>query len=413
METWSQPPVPSVPGDGRVLTLYDTASAELRATSPEATARLYVCGITPYDATHLGHAATYVAFDLVQRVWMDAGHSIHYVQNVTDVDDPLLERAIATGQDWSDLARAETALFRDDMTALGVLPPREYIGAVESIPLVVNRIDELLASGAAYRVDNDIYFSTADDADFGYVSSYDRDKMLALFAERGGDPARAGKRDALDPLLWQAERPGEPAWDTHFGHGRPGWHIECTAIALHHLGNGFDVQGGGSDLIFPHHEMGTSQAHLLTGDRPFAKHFVHAGMVGLDGQKMSKSKGNLVFVSRLRDDGHDPMAIRLALLAHHYRSDWQWADDDLTQGEDRLHRWTFAATADRGPAAGPVIEAVRAALAHDLDAPTALAVIDAWAERVAAGTGDDQEAPRQMAEAANALLGVVLRDDQP
>ncbi len=411
METWSQPPVPSVPGDGRVLSLYDTASKSVRATSPEATARLYVCGITPYDATHLGHAATYIAFDLVQRVWMDAGHTIHYVQNVTDVDDPLLERAVATGQDWSELARAETALFRDDMTAVGVLPPREYIGAVESIPLVVARIDELLASGAAYRVDNDIYFSTSKDADFGFVSSYDRETMLALSAERGGDPQRAGKRDALDPLLWQAERPGEPAWDTHFGHGRPGWHIECTAIALHHLGNGFDVQGGGSDLIFPHHEMGTSQAHLLTGDRPFARHFVHAGMVGLGGQKMSKSKGNLVFVSRLRDDGHEPMAIRLALLAHHYRSDWEWTDGDLTQGEDRLHRWAFAATADRGPSAGPVVEAVRATLANDLDAPTALAAVDMWAEQVASGTGDDPEAPQQMAEATNALLGVVLRDD--
>jgi L-cysteine:1D-myo-inositol 2-amino-2-deoxy-alpha-D-glucopyranoside ligase len=411
VETWSQPSVPSVPGDGRVLSLYDTASRAVRATSPESTARLYVCGITPYDATHLGHAATYIAFDLVQRVWMDAGHTVHYVQNVTDVDDPLLERAVATGQDWSELARAETALFRDDMTALGVLPPREYIGAVESIPLVVDRIDELLASGAAYRVDSDIYFSTGKDADFGFVSSYGREKMLTLFAERGGDPTREGKRDALDPLLWQAERPGEPAWDTHFGHGRPGWHIECTAIALHHLGNGFDVQGGGSDLIFPHHEMGTSQAHLLTDDRPFAKHFVHAGMVGLGGQKMSKSKGNLVFVSRLRDDGHDPMAIRLALLAHHYRSDWDWTDNDLIQGEDRLHRWTFAATADRGPSTGPVVEAVRAALANDLDAPTAVAAVDIWAEQVASGTGDDPEAPRQIAEAANALLGVVLRED--
>lgn len=409
METWSQPPVPSVPGDGRVLSLYDTATSSVRRTSPDATARLYVCGITPYDATHLGHAATYVAFDLVQRIWMDAGHRVHYVQNVTDVDDPLLERAVATGQDWGDLARAETALFREDMTALGVLPPREYIGAVESIPLVVSRIDELLATGAAYRVDSDIYFATGNDPDFGFVSSYDRETMLTLFAERGGDPERLGKRDALDPLLWQAERPGEPAWDTHFGHGRPGWHIECTAIALHHLGNRFDVQGGGSDLIFPHHEMGTSQAHLLTGDRPFAKHFVHAGMVGLDGQKMSKSKGNLVFVSRLRDDGHHPMAIRLALLAHHYRNDWEWTDNDLKQGEDRLHRWTFAVTADRGPEAGPVADAVRAALANDLDAPAALAAVDAWAEQVASGAGDDPEAPSQMADVTDALLGVVLR----
>ena len=411
METWSQPPLPALPGTGPGLVLHDTATRTLRLTEPGATARLYVCGITPYDATHLGHAATYVAFDLVQRVWLDAGHDVHYVQNVTDVDDPLLERAVATGQDWRELARAETALFREDMTALGVLPPRDYIGAVESIPLVVDRIDELLETGAAYRLDGDIYYSVASDEEFGFVSGYPREQMLDLFAERGGDPARVGKKDPLDPLLWQAERPGEPAWDTHFGHGRPGWHIECTAIALHHLGNGFDVQGGGSDLIFPHHEMGISQAHLLTGERPFARHVVHAGMVGLGGEKMSKSKGNLVFVSRLRDDGHPPMAIRLALLAHHYRADWEWSDGDLTAAQDRLLRWTYAATAERGPDAAGVLDGVRRALADDLDAPTALAVIDAWAESVALGEGEDADAPQHVADVAEALLGVRLRDD--
>jgi L-cysteine:1D-myo-inositol 2-amino-2-deoxy-alpha-D-glucopyranoside ligase len=409
VETWSRPAVPSVPGDGPELSLHDTATGALSTTSPSGAARLYVCGITPYDATHLGHAATYVAFDLVQRVWLDAGHDVHYVQNVTDVDDPLLERAVATGQDWSELARAETALFRDDMTALGVIPPRDYIGAVESIPLVVERIEAMLASGAAYRVDDDIYFATSGEPTFGLVSSYSREQMLALFAERGGDPDRAGKRDPLDPLLWQAERPGEPAWDTTFGHGRPGWHIECTAIALHHLGSDFDVQGGGSDLIFPHHEMGAAQAHALTGT-PFAKLFVHTGMVGLNGAKMSKSKGNLVFVSRLRDDGHDPMALRLALLGHHYRSEWDWQDADLTAAEDRLLRWTFAVTAERGPRATPVVDAVRRALAADLDAPAALAAVDAWADEVAAGNGDDEAAPTEVATLVHALLGVQLLD---
>ena len=406
METWAAPALPTVVGDGPALSLHDTITGEVRPTIPGDTARLYVCGITPYDATHLGHAATYIAFDLVQRVWRDAGHELHYVQNVTDIDDPLLERAVATGQDWSELARAETALFRDDMRALGVLPPQEYIGAVESIPLIVERIDELLASGSAYRVDDDIYFSVASDPDFGKVSAYSRDTMLELFAERGGDPAREGKKDPLDPLLWQAARPGEPAWDTELGHGRPGWHIECTAIALHYLGNGFDVQGGGSDLIFPHHEMGASQAHVITAERPFASHFVHTGMVGLNGEKMSKSKGNLVFVSRVRDDGHDPMALRLALLAHHYRQDWEWTDADLAGGEDRLHRWTYAMTADRGPDAAPVIAAVRTALAADLHTPTALAAVDVWADAVAAGAGDDAEAPGQVADVALGLLGV-------
>ena len=409
METWTHPPVPEVPGDGRQLSLYDTVSGSVRPTSPDREARLYVCGITPYDATHLGHAATYVAFDLVQRMWLDQGLEVHYVQNVTDIDDPLLERAVATGQDWSELARAETALFRDDMAALSVLPPREYVGAVESIPLIVERIHELQDSGAVYRVDDDLYFSVASDPQFGQVSGYDRATMLALFAERGGDPDRPGKKDALDPLVWQAQRPGEPAWDTDLGHGRPGWHIECTAIALHHLGNDFDVQGGGSDLIFPHHEMGAAQALRLTG-QPFASHFVHTGMVGLNGEKMSKSKGNLVFVSRVRDDGHDPRALRLALLGHHYRDEWSWTDADLTAGEDRLLRWTFAATAERGPAADKVVDEVRTALANDLDAPAALSAIDAWAEQVAAGTGDDTEAPRQVAVLTSGLLGVQLVD---
>jgi len=401
--------VPEVPGDGRQLSLHDTVSGSVRPTSPDREARLYVCGITPYDATHLGHAATYVAFDLVQRMWLDQGLEVHYVQNVTDIDDPLLERAVATGQDWSELARAETALFRDDMAALSVLPPRESVGAVESSPLIVERIHELQDSGAVYRVDDDLYFSVASDPQFGQVSGYDRATMLALFAERGGDPDRPGKKDALDPLVWQAQRPGEPAWDTDLGHGRPGWHIECTAIALHHLGNDFDVQGGGSDLIFPHHEMGAAQALRLTG-QPFASHFVHTGMVGLNGEKMSKSKGNLVFVSRVRDDGHDPRALRLALLGHHYRDEWSWTDADLTAGEDRLLRWTFAATAERGPAADKVVDEVRTALANDLDAPAALSAIDAWAEQVAAGTGDDTEAPRQVAVLTSGLLGVQLVD---
>jgi L-cysteine:1D-myo-inositol 2-amino-2-deoxy-alpha-D-glucopyranoside ligase len=399
--------VPDVAGGGRQLRLFDTVSGDIRATTPDRTARIYVCGITPYDATHLGHAATYVAFDLVQRVWLDDGLEVHYVQNVTDIDDPLLERAVATGQDWHELARAETALFRDDMAALAVLPPREYVGAVESIPLIVEQIEELLSLGAAYRVDDDIYFSIASDPSFGEVSGYDRAHMLSLFGERGGDPDRTGKRDPLDPLLWQAQRPGEPAWDTPLGHGRPGWHIECTAIALHHLGQGFDVQGGGSDLIFPHHEMGNAQARLLA-EPPFAAHFVHTGMVGLHGEKMSKSKGNLVFVSRVRDDGHDPMALRLALLAHHYRSEWDWTDADLEDGEARLLRWTYAATAERGPSPEKVVDEVRTALADDLDAPGALVAIDRWAEEVAAGSGDDPAAPATVAALASALLGVQL-----
>lgn len=408
MDSWPSPPVPRLPGQGQPLSLFDTATAKVRQTNPGSTARIYVCGITPYDATHLGHAATYVAFDLIQRAWLDAGHDVHYVQNVTDIDDPLLERAVATGQDWTELARAETALFRDDMAALRVLAPRDYVGAVESIPSIVKLISELQDMGAAYPVGDDIYFSVTSDPRFGQIAHLDRSEMVRLSGERGGDPDRHDKKDPLDCLLWQAERPGEPAWDTTLGHGRPGWHIECVAIALDYLGIPFDVQGGGSDLTFPHHEMGASEAHVVRDSWPYAQHYVHAGMVGLDGAKMSKSKGNLVFVSRLLDDGRDPMALRLALLAHHYRDDWDWSEQDLTSAETRLHQWRMAMTASSGPPADDLLAQVRGRLATNLDAPAALAVIDAWTEAVLRGDGSDPAAPLRVAQLCDTLLGVEV-----
>jgi L-cysteine:1D-myo-inositol 2-amino-2-deoxy-alpha-D-glucopyranoside ligase len=372
---------------------------------------MYVCGITPYDATHIGHAATYVAFDLVHRVWLDAGHDVKYVQNVTDVDDPLLERALRDGEDWRELAERETALFREDMSALAVIPPREYVGAVESIPDVVDAIRRLREHGAAYDVEGDTYFSVHSDPRFGGVGNVDDDTMAALFAERGGDPDRAGKKHPLDCLLWQAARPGEPSWatgDPELPDGRPGWHVECAAIALRHLGDGFDLQGGGSDLVFPHHEMSASEGQVLTGRWPFARHYVHAGMVGLDGEKMSKSRGNLVFVSTLRREGRDPMAVRLALLAHHYREDWSWSDADLTAAEDRLARWRQAVARPTGPPAEEVLDGVRRQLADDLDAPGALAVVDRWAEQVLTRGGADADAPALVARTVDALLGVRL-----
>ena len=409
MHAWPTSEVPALPGQGLPLRIYDTATSSVREVVPTGpTARLYVCGITPYDATHLGHAATYNTFDLVQRVWKDAGHDVLYVQNVTDVDDPLLERAVATGQDWTELAARETALFREDMTALRMLPPAHYIGAVESIPWIVPLVQQLLASGAAYEVDGDIYFSVESDPHFGEVSGLTREQMLPVFAERGGDPERPGKKNPLDALLWLAARPGEPAWDTELGHGRPGWHIECVAIALDHLGMGFDVQGGGSDLAFPHHEMGASHAQVLTGEHPFAQAYVHAGMVALDGEKMSKSKGNLVFVSRLRRDGVDPAAIRLALLAHHYRADWEWTDQVLADAVARLGRWRAAVSRPDGPSADALVEEVREALADDLDAPAALAAVDRWAQRQQTGGGADEGAPGLVSRTVDALLGVAL-----
>ena len=408
MESWSAPGPPALPGRGHPVRVFDTAAGQVRPTAPGPTAGLYVCGITPYDATHMGHASTYVAFDLLHRSWLDAGHSVTYVQNVTDIDDPLLERAVATGQDWREVAARETELFRADMAALQVLPPAHYIGAVESMDLVVSHVQTLLDRGVAYDVEGDIYFSVGSDPRFGDVAGWDRERMLAVFGERGGDPDRPGKKDPLDCLLWQAERPGEPAWDSALGHGRPGWHIECTAIALEHLGMSFDVQGGGRDLVFPHHEMGASEAHVLTGEWPYARAYVHTGMVGLDGEKMSKSRGNLVFVSALRSAGRDPMAIRLALLAHHYRDDWEWTEQGLLDAEQRLARWRAAADRPSGPPAGDVLERVRQRVADDLDAPSALAAIDRWAEESRLRGGDDSAAPGLVRDLSSALLGVAL-----
>ncbi|MBO3676968.1 cysteine--1-D-myo-inosityl 2-amino-2-deoxy-alpha-D-glucopyranoside ligase [Streptomyces sp. NEAU-YJ-81] len=409
MYAWPASEVPALPGSGRDLSIHDTATGGRITLTPGPVARIYVCGITPYDATHMGHAATYNAFDLVQRVWLDTKRQVHYVQNVTDVDDPLLERAQRNGDDWTALAERETALFREDMTALRMLPPRHYIGAVESIPGIVPLVERLRDLGAAYELEGDIYFSVESDPSFGSVSRLDAEAMRLLSAERGGDPERPGKKNPLDPMLWMAARDGEPSWDGgSLGSGRPGWHIECVAIALDHLGMGFDVQGGGSDLAFPHHEMGASHAQVLTGERPFAKTYVHAGMVALDGEKMSKSKGNLVFVSALRRDGVDPAAIRLALLAHHYRSDWEWTDGVLREAEERLGRWRAAVSRPDGPSAAALVEEVREALANDLDSPAALAAVDRWAAAQTATGGTDEGAPGLVSRTVDALLGVAL-----
>lgn len=415
MLSWPAPLLPTLPGSGPVLKVHDTARGEVVATSPDRTARIYVCGITPYDATHLGHAATYLAFDLINRVWRDAGHAVHYVQNVTDIDDPLLERADRDGEDWIVLGMRETALFREDMTALRVLPPEDFVGAVESIPRIVGHVERLLDDGLAYVLDDgtgDVYHDVAQAPGFGGESGYDEATMLRFFAERGGDPDRAGKRNRLDPMLWRGARPGEPSWaGPHGTAGRPGWHIECATIALDTIGMGFDVQGGGSDLVFPHHEYSAVHAEALTATKPFARAYVHAAMIGLDGEKMSKSRGNLVFVSKLRGEGVDPMAIRLALLSGHYRTDRFWTPDLLSAAEQRLARWRRAVARDAGAPAGPVLAGLRERLTDDLDSPGAIALIDEWAAATLSGDGEqEEEAPRVVRDAVDALLGVALDD---
>ena len=412
MKSWSAVDLPEVPGRGPQLRLYDSADRQVRPTSVGDTATMYVCGITPYDATHLGHAATYLAFDLIYRIWRDNGHRVHYVQNVTDVDDPLFERAARDGVDWRALGSQQTQLFREDMTALRVLPPQDYVGATEAIDEVVELVEKLLASGAAYVVDDpdhpDIYYRADATTQFGYESNCDHGTMMQLFAERGGDPDRAGKAEPLDALLWRAQRPGEPSWPSPFGPGRPGWHVECSAIALSRIGFGFDVQGGGSDLIFPHHEFSAAHAESATGERRFARHYVHAGMIGWDGHKMSKSRGNLVLVSQLRAEGVDPAAIRLGLLAGHYRGDRFWSDDVLAEAHARLLRWRSAMAMSAGPDAADVIGRLRRYLADDLDTPMALAAIDGWVTDALEYGGHDASAPAALATAVDALLGVTV-----
>ncbi|MBX6370818.1 MAG: cysteine--1-D-myo-inosityl 2-amino-2-deoxy-alpha-D-glucopyranoside ligase [Acidothermus sp.] len=403
MHAWSVPEIPKLPGRGTLPRVFDTARGEAVPVGSPDGAALYVCGITPYDATHLGHAATYVAFDILVRAWRDAGIPVRYAQNVTDVDDPLLERARQVGEPWEAIAARETAIFRDDMTALRVVPPDRYIGVVESLPQIIGLIEVLRAQGFTYEVDGDVYFATHAAPDFGAVSHADRDTMLRLFAERGGDPDRPGKKDPLDALLWRLKRPGEPNWDAPFGRGRPGWHVECAAIALTHLRIPLDVQGGGADLVFPHHEMSAAQVRAATG-RPFARSFVHTALVSYQGEKMSKSLGNLVFVSRLRADGADPMAIRLALLAQHYRTEWEWQASMLDDATRRLVRWRAAVTRRAGPPAEPFLAELRARIADDLDTPGALDLVDEWA----ATRGGDGSAPNLVNAAVDALLGVRL-----
>lgn len=415
MHSWPTPAVPRLdvptPEAPTRLRVHDSATGGLVETGPETgTARMYVCGITPYDATHLGHANTYLSFDLLNRVWRDLGLAVSYVQNITDVDDPLLERAERDGVDWRTLAESQTDLFRGDMTALRVLAPEHYVGATETIDLVVGVIETLRDKGMVYQLTDDAhadwYFDVASDDTFMDVSGLGEQTAMSRFLEFGGDPERPGKRNPMDCLVWMQARPGEPAWPSPLGTGRPGWHIECTAIALEYLGTTFDVQGGGADLVFPHHEMCATQAHALTG-QDFASTYLHSGLVALDGEKMSKSKGNLELVSRLVANGADPMAVRLALLSHHWRQDWEWTPDQLTRATERLAQWREAAGLDQTLDVTALVTAVRTALRTDLDAPGAIAAIDAWVGASLSVEGDDNGAP-VFVQLVDALLGIAL-----
>ena len=413
MKAWSEIGVPEIAVSKKLplLQIHDTSSGLIKVLPEKPLYRIYVCGITPYDATHLGHAATYLTFDLLIRYLRASGSQVNYVQNITDIDDPLLERAKRDGVDWTELAESQINLFRSDMVALRVIPPSSYIGAVEAIPLVTQAIATLESKESIYKVDSDYYFDISRDANFGSRSHLDSQSMHSIFAERGGDPDRAGKRDPLDPLVWLSMRPGEPGWESPFGIGRPGWHIECTAIALEYLNPDpndlevIDIQGGGSDLIFPHHEMCASQVQVMTG-KNFATAFVHTGMIGLDGEKMSKSKGNLVFVSQLLNDGANPNAIRWALMSDHYRQDRVWTHELLLQAERSVAAVQDCLNKNEVALTSGLIDEIIHHLSNDLDTPSVVAALNGWVSLCAEGhRGGDAQS---LALALDALLGLSL-----
>jgi L-cysteine:1D-myo-inositol 2-amino-2-deoxy-alpha-D-glucopyranoside ligase len=413
MNSWSQVAIPSLKQGLELpqLSLSDTASAAKKLVEKKSVYRMYVCGITPYDATHLGHAATYLTFDLINRYLRASGAEVKYVQNITDIDDPLLERANRDGLDWKELAHQQIDLFRGDMENLRVIPPAHYIGAVDAIPLVVDAIKDLDSLSTIYQVDTDRYFSVHADTRFGSRSHLSQEQMISIFSERGGDPDRLGKKDPLDCLVWMSQRPNEPGWNSSLGVGRPGWHIECTAIALEYLDPSdgdstlIDIQGGGSDLIFPHHEMCAAQAHLLTG-KELASSYVHTGMIGLDGEKMSKSKGNLVFVSRLVAAGTDPMAIRIALMSDHYRHDRMWSQGLLEKAENQLAQIRKAVEASNAAPTDIVIRKIIEALSEDLNTPKVLSILADWSSETLNGaTGGTTN---ELRDALDSLLGLLL-----
>lgn len=413
MRSWKSPHIPSISLPIPELRLWDTSSRSITPTNTGDSVNIYVCGITPYDATHLGHAATYLTFDVINRIFRAQGKKVNFVQNITDIDDPLFERAQRDGISWEELADRETMLFRSDMEALSIIPPARYVGATEVIPEIISAVHSLLEDGHAYRADDpqypDVYFPISATDNFGYISHLDRNEMLRIFAERGGDPDRPGKKDPLDALLWRMARPGEPSWDSPMGAGRPGWHIECSIISTQDMQLPIDIQGGGCDLKYPHHEYSAAHTECLQSEPRFARHYVHTGMLGLDGEKMSKSLGNLVFVSKLLEQGIDPRVIRLALLDANYYEDRMWTNDFLTQAQRRLEGWIRACEPGR-KTTDPVGAAHTCAefLSDNLRLPQALHVIDHWAQQTNDGLGNYPEGGKVMSDFINALLGVTV-----
>jgi L-cysteine:1D-myo-inositol 2-amino-2-deoxy-alpha-D-glucopyranoside ligase len=376
------------------LRLYDTARQAVVPFEPPEHVLMYTCGITPYDSTHLGHAATYLAYDVLQRRLIDLGHRVTCVRNVTDVDDPLFEKARQLGVHYLDLAAGEEARFEADMDALNALPVASRPRASSAIADIRGFIGMVIDRGYAYQAGGSVFFDVSKFDRFGTVSHYSRERMIELARQRGGDVDNPAKRDPLDFVLWQPSEHDEPSWDTLWGPGRPGWHIECSALALRELGSTIHLHGGGSDLIYPHHECERAQSEAATGE-PFVQHWMHTALISKDGEKMSKSLGNLVFVDALRKEW-DAAAIRLAIIGHHYRVEWEWDETLMPEAQARLEGWRTASR--RRGSDDDLLRVVRERLDDDLDTPGAFAAIDAAAVD---GSG-------AAVAAAAELLGVLL-----
>ena len=354
------------------MQLFYTARREIVPFEPGENVLMYTCGITPYDATHLGHAATFIAYDMLQRRLIDKGHTVKCVRNVTDVDDPLFAKARELGVHYLDLAASEEARFERDMEALNALPVASSPRASSAIPDIRGFIGMVLDRGFAYEAGGSVYFDVSKVDSFGSMSGYSEEQMLAYAKDRGGNINDPNKRSPLDFVLWHPSASDEPAWDTMWGAGRPGWHIECSALALRELGTTIDLHGGGADLIFPHHECEKAQSEAATGEQ-FVNHWMHTALISMDGQKMSKSLGNLVFVDALRKE-YDPRSIRLAIIEHNYRVEWEWDDKLMPRNKARLESWL-----DNDGSNLALLDMVRERLDDDLDTPGALAAIDAAA----------------------------------
>jgi len=413
MNSWPQVYIPPIESSFVFpqLRLYNTASQSVEELPHKNLYQMYVCGITPYDATHLGHAATYITFDLINRYLRASGARVDFVQNITDIDDPLFERAKRDNQEWDELATSQIELFRSDMVDLHIIPPKDYIGVVEAIPMIIESISKIKNSAPTYSIDSDLYFDIHSDSDFGKRSHLSKEEMIEIFAERGGDPSRIGKRNPLDALLWLHQRPAEPGWDSPFGKGRPGWHIECSAIAMHYLDDtvdpqySIDIQGGGSDLIFPHHEMSAAQSKAISG-KEFARSYVHTGMIGLDGEKMSKSRGNLLFVSKMVNDGISPMAIRLALISQRYSADRMWTQSLLDDAVVLLEKLTIALSREEVATTKPVINEIIRALSNNLDTSGALDALSKWCDKTLEGSVGGEAG--ELSRAIDSLLGIAI-----